>query len=61
MSTQPEFIYVSLILPSLFALSLMGEGVHKAVNHESYWVPLFLGTTFLVVIVGAFFMLFVQA
>lgn len=52
---QPEFIYVALILPSLFALTLIAEGVHKIFRQESGWVSLTLGVVFIILIIGVFF------
>lgn len=52
---EPEFLYLSLILPSLFALTLIAEGVHKILKKESGWISLFLGIGFLVVIIGSYF------
>ena len=34
-STDPQFLYMILILPSLFGLTLLGEGINK-VMHEEY-------------------------
>lgn len=51
---QPEFMYATLILPSLFALTLVGEGVHKLIRHESGWVPLGMGLTFISIVVSVY-------
>lgn len=35
MSTaDPQFLYMILILPSLFGLTLLGEGINKVVHEE---------------------------
>ena len=35
MSTlDPQFLYMILVLPSLFGLTLLGEGIYKIVNEE---------------------------
>lgn len=35
MSTlDPQFLYMVLVLPSLFGLTLLGEGIYKIVNEE---------------------------
>lgn len=52
---DPEFLYLALILPSLFALTLIAEGVSKILRKESGWVSLFLGITFLAVIIVSYF------
>ena len=52
---QPEFIYVALVLPSLFALTLVVEGLHKILRQESGWTSLFFGLVFLLIILGTYF------
>ena len=52
---QPEFIYIALILPSLFALTLIAEGVNKILRQEPGWVSLTLGSLFIALIVGVYF------
>ncbi len=52
---QPEFIYVSLVLPSLFALTLIAEGVSKVLKQESGLVSIVFGMTFLALIIGVYF------
>ncbi len=34
MPTDPQFIYIILVLPSLFGLTLLGYGINKAVHEE---------------------------
>ena len=34
-ANDPQFLYMILILPSLFGLTLLGEGINK-VMHEEY-------------------------
>ena len=41
--TEPEFLFLGLILPSLFALTLVAEGVWKILRKESGWINLALG------------------
>ncbi|MBI4999273.1 hypothetical protein HZB97_00695 [Candidatus Gottesmanbacteria bacterium] len=53
--TQPEFLYVALILPSLFALTLIVEGLHKLLQRESGWTSLAFGIIFLLIILGTYF------
>ncbi len=52
---DPQMLYVALILPSLFALTFLADGVHKLMKSEPPWVPLITGTAFLVVIIAAYF------
>ena len=56
MIAQPEILYATLILPSLFAVTLIGEGVNKITKHESGTVSLLVGSIFLAIIVGAYFL-----
>ncbi len=51
----PEFLYVALVLPSLFALTLIVEGLHKLLRQESGWASLFFGFVFLLIILGTYF------
>lgn len=32
--TDPQFLYMILILPSLFGLTLIGEGINKMVHED---------------------------
>ncbi len=47
---SPEFLYMGFILPGLFALTLVGEGIYKIKKQEEGFFTLFLGVLFLVVI-----------
>ena len=52
------FLMMIFVLPSLFGLSLIGEGVNKIMNYDPRgWVSVAAGAGFVVVIVIAFFML----
>ncbi len=33
-ATDPQFLYMILVLPSLFGLTLLGEGINKVVHEE---------------------------
>lgn len=53
--TNPQFLYIILILPSLFGLTLIGEGLHKIMNEE--WggiISIFFGVVFMGVVVFAY-------
>lgn len=59
MELQPEFIYATLVLPCLFALTLIAEGTIKVFKYGTGWVAIGTGSAFLLIIVGVyFFMLF---
>lgn len=53
--TNPELIYVSLVLPSLFALTLIFEGLHKILRKESGWLSFIFGIVFLGIVLGSYF------
>jgi hypothetical protein len=54
---DPQFLYMVLILPSLFGLTLVGEGVYKLTQERGVgWFNILMGTGFIVVVVAAFFM-----
>lgn len=52
---DPAFVYMALVLPSLFALTLIIEGLHKLLRNEPGWISLFFGLTFLGLVIGAYF------
>lgn len=54
-SNDPQFLYMILVLPSLFGLTLMGEGVYKCVHEE--WngiISLVFGLLFLGMVIFAY-------
>ncbi len=55
-STDPQLLYMILILPSLFGLTLIGEGLVK-IYHEKFqgWVSIIFGVVFIVLTVFAYF------
>jgi hypothetical protein len=55
MGVQPEFLYATLILPSIFAVTLISEGIGKLLKKESGWISLGIGLTFLGVVIGVYF------
>jgi hypothetical protein len=43
------------ILPSLFGLTLIGEGVGKIMNYDNHgWINVSIGSVFVIVIIIAF-------
>lgn len=34
-STDPQFLYMILVLPSLFGLTLVGDGLNKVMHEEA--------------------------
>ncbi|MEK7168505.1 MAG: hypothetical protein AAB778_00660 [Patescibacteria group bacterium] len=52
---DPQFLYMILVLPSLFGLTLMGEGIYKCVHEE--WtglISVFFGILFIGMVVFAY-------
>ncbi|OGK19362.1 hypothetical protein A3D80_00520 [Candidatus Roizmanbacteria bacterium RIFCSPHIGHO2_02_FULL_40_13b] len=54
----PEFIYIAFVLPSLFALTFMFEGLYKMVHQEDGFFIFIVGIVFLVIIALAYLFLF---
>ncbi len=53
---DPQFLYMILILPSLFGLTLLGEGINKVVHED--WngvVSIIFGFMFIGVVIFAYF------
>ena len=54
---EAQFLYVMLVLPTLFGLTLVGEGVYKMSHYEEGWVNVALGVVFLVGVAFGYFYL----
>ncbi len=53
--TEPQFIYMILVLPTLFGLTLIAEGLNKILKEESQgWVSIILGFLFIAIIILAY-------
>jgi hypothetical protein len=53
--TDPQFLYMILVLPTLFGLTLVGEGLNKVVHHEWHGlISLLFGLAFIGVVIFAF-------
>lgn len=53
-----EFLFMSLILPSLFGLTLIGEGLNKILKSEvAGWVSVIMGILFIIVVMFAYSMI----
>jgi len=57
MNSDTQLLYTMLILPTLFGLTLVGEGVYKMVHYQIGWVSIMFGTIFLVVVAFGYFYL----
>lgn len=54
----PQFIYMVMILPSLFGLTLVGEGLYKVAHAQLVGVvSMIMGLGFMGVVFVAYFML----
>jgi len=54
-ATEPQFLYMILILPTLFGLTLIGEGLNKVLKDEKTgWTSIVFGVLFVVVVVFAY-------
>lgn len=52
---DPQFMYMVLILPSLFGLTLIGEGLNKVLKEEVQgWLSIVFGILFIGAVVFAF-------
>lgn len=52
---DPQFLYMILVLPSLFGLTLMGEGIYKCIHEEwSGLISVFFGMLFIGMVVFAY-------
>lgn len=54
--TDPQFLYMILVLPTLFGLTLVGEGLNKVLKNETAgWLSIIFGILFIGVVVFAYF------
>jgi hypothetical protein len=54
--TDPQFLYMILVLPSLFGLTLVGDGLNKMMHEDSGgYVSIVFGFVFIAVVVFAYF------
>lgn len=55
-TTDPQFLYMILVLPSLFGLTLLGEGLNKVIHEEwSGILSIVFGLIFIGAVAFAFF------
>jgi hypothetical protein len=55
-ANDPQFLYMILILPSLFGLTLIGDGLNKLVHDEGGgFISIIFGLIFIAVVVFAYF------
>jgi hypothetical protein len=52
---DPQFLYMILVLPSLFGLTLIGEGLNKVLKEETQgWISMIFGIVFIAAVVFAY-------
>lgn len=57
-TTDASFLMILFVLPSLFGLTLIGEGINKIMNYDNHgWINVSIGAVFVIVIILAYFML----
>ena len=57
-TSDPTLLTMIFILPSLFGLTLIGEGVQKVMNYDSRgWVGVASGGLFVIIVILAFLVL----
>ena len=55
-ASDPQFLYMILVLPSLFGLTLVGDGLNKLMHEESGgFISILFGVIFIAVVVFAYF------
>ena len=53
---DPQFLYLILVLPTLFGLTLVGEGLNKVLKNETAgWISIVFGILFVGVVIFAYF------
>lgn len=53
--TDPQFLYMILVLPTLFGLTLVGEGLNKVLKSETAgWFSIAFGILFILVVIFAY-------
>lgn len=53
---DPQFLYLVLVLPTLFGLTLFGEGLNKILRNEAAgWLSIVFGVLFIGVVIFAYF------
>lgn len=57
-ASDPQVLFMVLVLPSLFGLTLIGEGLNKILKSEAAgWISIIIGAIFILVVLAAYFMI----
>jgi hypothetical protein len=55
-ASDPQFLYMILVLPSLFGLTLVGDGLNKVVHEENRGIiSIVFGFMFIGIVIFAYF------
>lgn len=54
-ASDPQFLYMVLILPSFFGLTLVGEGLNNVLKSKmAGWLSIFFGVLFIGVVIFSY-------
>jgi len=53
--SDPQFLYMILVLPSLFGLTLVGDGLNKVIHEEGGVFSIIFGLLFIGMVTFAYF------
>lgn len=53
--TDPQFIYMILVLPALFGLTLVGDGINKIIHDEGGFISILFGLVFIVIVIFGYY------
>lgn len=57
-ASDAQILFVVLVLPSFFGLTLIGEGLNKVMKSEKAgWGSIIIGVAFIVVVIAAYAMI----
>ena len=57
-AADTNFLMMIFVLPSLFGLTLIGEGVGKIMNYDNHgWLGVSVGAVFMIIILVAYLMM----
>lgn len=60
--TDSSLLMILFILPALFGLTLIGEGVNKILNYDGHgWINISIGSIFEIIILVAYLMMNTRA
>ena len=57
-ASDPQFVYMTLVLPGMFGLTLVGEGVYKLAQKKlGGWIGIISGVVFIGIVIVGFLLL----